>query len=121
MGKIAFDKKRFPKTEVKALRERGLTSKKLAQYYHCSNSTISVVLREYGLVKARHIKTLDELYIKSEDAKIIMEKFEQRLVQTAEIVKKREERLLEGRQRRKPKENKTKKVSAEEVPRGYIW
>lgn len=122
MGKRSFDKKRFPKAEIKALRKRGLTSKELARHYHCSNSTISTVLREYGIVKVRHIKTPDELNIKSEDAKVLMQRFEERLQKTAEDIQKRRQQSIRWQERRRKKqETKMKCLRSDEIPRGYIY
>ena len=122
MGKQTFDKKRFPEAEVKALREQGLTSKELAKHYHCSTSTISVVLREYGLVKVRHIKTPEELNIKLEDTKVLMQRFEERLQKTAEDMQRRKQQLIQWQERKNVKLKKEiRHLQPDEIPSGYIY
>lgn len=125
MGKQTFDKKRFQEAEVRALREQGMKVSEIAAHYGCAVSTISVVLREYGLSNERHrvhIEDRGTADVELESQNELLERYERRMQQTAEIVKRRQERIVRWQERKKKQGVKRiKHLTASEVPRGYIW
>lgn len=126
MGKPTFNKARFPKAEIRELREQGMKVKDIAVRYGCGVSTMAAILREYGLTQGRR-KTCTEECEVPEAAETpqseLLEQYEQHIKRTAEIIKQREEKqkFVHWKNQKKLKKRKTKLLKPEEIPRGYIW